>query len=461
MDRKEALMFPNQNIFWPNPKSRDVGSFGGIDMYVEVLQYARKEAAISSDRLMSEEYGIGQRLRGSLLIRNVTSTVARDVIRELEAYEWIHQVSTDSNKYSLTAQGQDMAQLAINDLKLFRRTLSIKMHDRFIIPGWFIHRLLELNPDRQGEVVLPGPLKDKVLLPRNWEEIAWTDDLEEIARDSAKNVMKKFPGSFPVNIDEWIVEVQKEWKHVGGAKRKKVSKIKKNEKDKEKPRVKTFSTRQRLSLSMREASVILLFGNTSPISRNRDFDNSKHPIPTRSFQSWCPMLDALEFIFYTDNHPDISGRLIFPCGSFNRSVVDNFETLEIIEPLNKNHLRIFQPKWENMRTSFIVSLQDVYSQISKRRGLLYISLLDVRDEVCRVLRLSSIIFDEFLEKLYRESIVAEKQFSISLESDIRPSLQGGSGLFRRPVFVDKVPYSLIAISVDKLKLKRERLTDYE
>ena len=158
---------------------------------------------------------------------------------------------------------------------------------------------------------------------RKWEEISWTKELQDMARESANLAKERFPGSFPVEIDNWLKEVEIIWNQLGEAKRKKVARAKKGFESKaEKPRVEKFSTRRRLSLAMREASVNYLFGNKPPFSARSDFASLKHPIPPRSFQSWCPILESLEFIFYTDHHSEISGRLIFPCGAFRKSTFE-------------------------------------------------------------------------------------------------------------------------------------------
>jgi hypothetical protein len=457
------MFFDRSNsLHWQQPKSREVGSFGGISLYIEVLQFAMNESIVSTNRLISEEAGLGQRFRGSLLINKPTPTIARDALRELEAYGWIQQVKSEGDRYIITDEGKKMAELALADSKRFRRTLATKIHERFIIPGWIVYRLLELNPQRQGEIILPSPIREKELSVRKWEEAHWAPELEDMARESASLAMEKFPGSFPVNVDEWVKQVQQAWNELGEAKRKKVAKPKKDLKPiTEKPPVERFSTRRRLSLAMREASINLLFANESPRNKKRDFESSKHPIPPRSFRSWCPILEALEFIFYTDHHHEISGRLIFPCGGFLAVGSDNFEDIEgIKEPYEQNSLKLFQPKWDNLRAEFMRSLQDVYFQTSKRVGSLYVSLLDVRDEVCRRLRLSSVLFDEYLGILYhesiRDSIIGGKAFSLSLESDMRPEQQSGSGLLRRPVYIDRVPYSLIAISTGKIRTNQER-----
>ncbi len=444
-------------FYWKQPKSRDVGSFGGISVYIQVLQFSEKETVISIDRLISEEIGLGQRLRGLLIINKVTPTIANDAIKELEAYGWIRKIKAETDKYVITPEGEKMSELAKTDLRQFKRILAVKMYDRFVIPGWFLYRLLELNPNRQGEIVLPTPIREKDLSSRKWEEVHWSRELEEMAIESVNIAKSRFPGAFPVNINDWIFEVKKTWHQLGEAKRKRVAKIKKEIKpSREKPKVERFSARRRLSLAMREASISILFGNISPVENRLDFESSKHPIPPRSFQSWCPILEALEFIFYSDHHSEISGRLIFPCGGFRKTISSDFEEInEIKEPYSNISLKLYQPEWYKIRSEFTRSLQDVYILTSRKKGSLYISLLEIRDEVCRRLRLSSVLFDKFLENLYRESIresiIDGKTFSLSLESDIRPDQQSGSNLLRRPVYVDKVPYSLIAISTGKVR----------
>jgi hypothetical protein len=81
---------------------------------------------------------------------------------------------------------------------------------------------------------------------------------------------------------------------------------------------------------------------------------------------------------------------------------------------------------------------------------MYVSLLNVRDEVCRQLRLSAHRFDSLLEiacrTTVRSGVTAHDSVSISLESDITSEQKGAVGLNRRPVYINNVPHSLIAIA---------------
>ena len=218
-----------------------------------------------------------------------------------------------------------------------------------------------------------------------------------------------------------------------------------------------YAPRGRLSQAIREASVDLLFSAYRPLRQFPmpielcDFRSGKHPIPPRAFRAWCPRLDALEFVFYTDWHPLISGRLIFPCASFREAGdAPPFEVLSRIRDPAGRSLFLYQPTWEYMKERFMRVLLDCYGRLSRRVGALYLSLLDIRDEVCRQLRLSSIVFDNLLETAYeelvREDITIGERVSISLESDIRPEQRSGYGMLRRPVYIGGVPHSLIAIS---------------
>ncbi|MCI0611833.1 hypothetical protein L0244_02480, partial [bacterium] len=252
--------------------------------------------------------------------------------------------------------------------------------------------------------------------------------------------------------DEWINQVRKAWIRLSNLERRLVSKMgKKQNQNKEKPKISTFAPRGRLAQSMREATINLFFGAALPGTKIFDFKTSKDPITPRSFTPWCPRLDELEFIFYSDSIPSISGRLIVPCGAFRKTAPSPpFECVPEIRDPQRQDLWLYQPQWGFIRIKFLETLQDAYRRISQNVHSLYVSLLDVRDEVCRRLRLSSSLFDNLLETAYRETIrenvIFNRTLSISLESDIRHEQQSGYGLLRRPVYISGVPHSLIAIA---------------
>lgn len=441
---------------WPSPKSRDFSELSDPLLFAEVLEIAGKEDSVSLEKLMSESEGLGKILRRLLVVEKPTMTTIRGLLSAMKSFGWLEESQRAGSK--LTSEGRQVYRTSKQNKRLFRRVLAEEMHKRYVIPGWIVSRLLALNPVGQGEIVLPSPLKDWQPIQLPWEHCKWTQELEFQTVRATETANRVFPGSFPVDVERWVEQVQVNWDRLSSRVRRKVSKRSRRvESLDEKPDIAMYAPRGRLSQAMREASIELLFSAYQPIHKFElrlellEFRSEKHPIPPRAFRAWCPRLDALEFIFYTDWHPLISGRLIFPCSAFREKAdTPPFEILSRIRDPAGRSLFLYQPTWEYIENQFISVLLDCYGRLSRRVGALYLSLLDIRDEVCRQLRLSSTVFDSLLETAYkeliREDITMGKRLSISLESDIRPEQRSGYGMLRRPVYINGVPHSLIAVS---------------
>ena len=82
-------------------------------------------------------------------------------------------------------------------------------------------------------------------------------------------------------------------------------------------------------------------------------------------------------------------------------------------------LYIHSPKWEEFKKLFIETLVEVYQKYYNKQTIIYISLQDIRDEVCRLLRINPHTFELFLQKTYELSILHKIRYSISLETDLR------------------------------------------
>jgi hypothetical protein len=420
------------NEWWKLPKSRNVGYFTDLSLYSEAIKITSERGSITTSYLRQE---LSQRTRGLKLVKKQSPRAVNDLVRELQEFGWLQKRGISKSKnslYTLTEAGEHALNL---DQKSFARQLAANMQVLFTIPGWFVERLWKINSEGQGEVILPYPSKEWKPEPRSWEEKVWDRNLEEQALKASQMANKVSPGSFPIEEMQWIESVRSAWDHLGTWKRKS-------------KKVTTFSTRRRLSLAMRRAAVEILFGSKPPGDSEPDIwtRHNKSPLYPRTFRIWCPRLADLEMIFYTDKHPDVVGRLVFPTAVFRKTAPrPPFEKLAEIENPEHNSLWLYQPHWEDQTEIFTKTLIETHGIISRRTGTLYVSLLDVRDEVCRRLRLSFRLFDEFLSYAFRMSIRSESSRSISIETDIREDQLSGSGLVRRPVWIEGVPYSLIAI----------------
>ncbi len=434
---------------WPTPKSRNIGLFTDLRLFSEAMELAYEQNIISKQYLMEE---MPQRVKGLLFVKSQSSRGVEHLLRELRSFRWLLIVdsskSMDNAKYRLTDEGRKAFKLSKHYRGGFLRLLTTQMHNLYTIPGWFVHRLWVINPEGQGEIVIPTPPRDWSPKSRKWEDKVWTDELAQQTKMSLQIIESVCAGAFPIEKDIWIKKVRKAWNRLSDLKRKKVSKSSNEPLDEEKEKIKTYAPRLRLSMAMQEAAVKHLFSNEPPNSDKRDFSMSKNePLYPRTYMAWCPRLESLELIFYTDVHPLVPGRLIFPTSVFRSSASTNvFEELNTVKNPYEETLWLHRPGWDSMKKLFFKVLIQEHRRAYTRFGSLYVPLLDVRDEVCRQLRLSAACFDNFMEKALRESLHPDSEWSISVETDIREDQRSAHRLIRRPVWIGGIPHSLIAIT---------------
>jgi len=425
--------------WWKLPASRNVGYFTDLSLYSEAMKIASERGSVTIPYLKQE---LSQRTQGLKLIMKQSSRAVTDLVRELQEFGWLQRDSVPARpqetRYSLTLEGDKNLRL---DERALNHRLAERMHALFTVPGWFVARLWKINPVGQGEIILPSPPREWRAEPRPWEHKAWDRELECQALVSSRMANAVSPGAFPIEEPVWIERVRSAWDHFGTWKRKRRA----NDSSKH---VSTFSPRRRLSLAMRKAAVEILFGSEPPEKSDPDIRTraNKPPLYPRTFRIWCPRLADLEMVFYTDKHPDVVGRLLFPTAVFRANALHPpFEKLAGIEDPEHHPLWLYQPEWQDQSQLFTRTLVETHRLMSRREGTLYVSLLDVRDEMCRRLRLSFRLFDKFLSQAFRMSMRSEWSQSISVETDIREDQLGASCLVRRPVWMEGVPYSLVAI----------------
>ena len=126
----------------------------------------------------------------------------------------------------------------------------------------------------------------------------------------------------------------------------------------------------------------------------------------------------------------------------------HFSKVEQIQNDKKEFLYLHNPKWSDsdFRLKFINTFYRVYQTIYNKEKIIYVSLQQVRDEVCRLLRINAELFDRFLELSYSESVNKKMPYIIALETDVREDQKSGSQIQRRGVYVKNILHSLIAIN---------------
>jgi len=418
---------------WPTPKLYGVGHFTEFNLYREALMIAKSKGYIDKALLISE---IPQRVKGLVLIDSISETVYADLIRELIHYDFIKRESKN-DLYRIVDEGLKYLDLCYSNNDAATDMLLDKMQKVFITPAWFVNRLWELNPTGQGQIIIPLPLKSWHPELKKWSDNSWTSELETVSMETIRLVKKKISGAFPYEEEEWIRDLSSEYLRLGS----------------QSPRINNpeipdeavnYSQRNRLSLAMKTIAVKKFFSRYNPVSGDMDFPNKRSDMTHRSFMVWCPRLENFHMICYTDNNPEVPGRLLYPISSFKHNCSsDDFTLKGFVTDVNNKKLYIHNPKWESIKELFISTLLEVYQTYYNKQTIIYISLQDIRDEVCRLLRISPFLFEKFMQITYEMSVRHEINYSISLETDIRLDMK--VQINRRGVYLNGIMYSLIAI----------------
>ena len=422
---------------WDKPELFGVGQFTDLRLYGEALRLALSKGVLSIDLLQTE---LPQRIKGLLVVEGFGIRPIVDLIREMQRFGFIRKVSTD--KYLITDEGASYSWLEETHPLQAKDILLQKTQEVFVTPAWFINRLWKWNAQGQGQIVIPTPVKEWTSPPRHWEDKDWTSELTEVCKTTYDRIQQVVPGAFPIPFDNWLLGIRQEYEREGTLKPRQ-KKIMAHEKAK-------YNPRARLSNAMKNVSVRLIFSKTDPQTNIDDFANVRSQMTHRSFMIWCPRLESFGLIFYTDYKPEIPGRLIFPTSVFKQQWFKNANYLEkpfLTTPDNKV-LYVYNPSWDFFKDIFKKTLFEVYEYFYNQQRIIYISIQDIRDEVCRLLRISPFLFESFLYKTYISSLRKEIEYSISLETDLRQDMQ--VQVNRRGVYVNSILYTLIAIKTYKL-----------
>lgn len=421
------------NLKWETPELYGVGHFTDFQIYEETLLLAKSGREISSEVLLSE---LPQKVKGLILVETISNTTISDLLRELLHFNFIRKSEKDKQKYSITPEGSEYLRLLDSDPEQAMDMLLRKMQDIFVTPAWFIERMWSLNPKGQGELVIPTPIKSWRPESKSWDDYHWHSELNTVCDKTIDVIDQNLPGAFPIDKNDWLCSVKDEYERLGLQQpRSKTNKGKSTV---------SFAPRARLSLAMKNISVHKLFSRYNPQTKQQDFPNKRSEMTHRAFSVWCPRLENFELLFYTDYNPVIPGRIIFPLSSFKIPGIElGFKEKSFIRLSDGRVLYVHNPDTDDFFDLFKQTLIDTYQRYYNMQSIMYISIQDIRDELCRLLRISPNLFEIYLQKTYDQSVKRDFLYYISLETDLREDMK--IQLNRRGVFINGRMYSLIAI----------------
>lgn len=416
-------------MMWQSPKLFGVGQFVEMRLYSIVLTVAKSFGYLTIDLLQQE---IPERMKGLIVVNSISKRAYDDLIRELLYFGFLTKYNKD-NIYAITDEGMHYLDLLVDNPSAADDLLLQKTQEVFITPGWFVNRLWELNPHGQGQIVIPTPIRSSVLLSRLWDDYKWNSQVESATEETFNQIQKVLPQSFPIGFEVWDNMVRREYERLGTLK------------PKTRKRSPHFSSRKRLSMAMQNVSVKHFFSKINPITGEHELpDNKRSDMTHRAFMIWCPRLEYFNLLVYTDYLNAIPGRLVYPISKFKvANDYSGYCEKSFIENPENQRLYVYHPSWEQIRDIFVTVLYNVYQKLYRDQWIIYVSIQDIRDEVCRQLRISPADFELFLLKTYQYSLRREIEYSISLETDLRLDMR--VHLNRRGVILDQNLYTLIAI----------------
>ena len=417
-------------------------------MYIDVLKFGSEVEFFSKNDI---EILLSNRVKGLSFNSTLSKTAYKNLLFELKEFKWISYYYSDNYKndnfnydfinrevYAISFVGKQVLNSFFDDYRTFYNALIKELNTLYAIPGWFIQRLWDLNPN-QGQVIIPVPSKSWNPQKRKWSDKEWKTEIETIVFQTSQYISSILPDAFPYPKELFIKHTKERWLELGQSKPRFSGEINTE-----------FTPRKRLSQSMREATINYFFGNYNPKTMVNDFSGNKSPLLPRSYSYWCARLEELGLINYTDYNPQVPGRIIYPVSVFRETVNDsNLTEIKYVSNMKGFNLTLFQPSVSNgdFVSLYTTTLYEEYHKLYLLKKSIYVSVQDVRDEVCRLLKLSSNLFNVFLQHIvYLTDNEEEIRYRISLETDIREDQKGGSQRLRKPVYVNKKIVTLIAIT---------------
>ncbi len=437
--------------YWPSPLRKSIGFYSDSKTFIDVLKYGASKDFFDKSELIDL---LSNRVIGLLFVKKISTTGIENLLDELHQFGWIQidparrRIDLDLGEmltiYTLTEQGKQAIKEYESNKKNFYNDLIYNLYKIYTIPGWFIQRLWDINPDGQGQVIIPSPPKKWNPSARKWEDNSWNKELTDVIISTYNTIITIDDNGFPILQDHWLKTVMRRWERLSDHAKKRKSKKSTQGIGEEKNEL--FSPRKRLALAMKEAAVELLFSNYNTRERKNDFSDYDHPLLARKLEGWSSRLEDLGLLYYTDHNPKIPGRILFPVCAFKNKLNPNFQIIGQIKNPKNQPLQLFKPNWSDFKSTFLLTLYEQYAKKHSTIKSMYVSIQDVRDEVCRILRINSLTFDEFLELASSNSLNNEINYRISLESDIREDQRGRAQSSRRPVYVYNKVVTIIAIT---------------
>jgi hypothetical protein len=174
------------------------------------------------------------------------------------------------------------------------------------------------------------------------------------------------------------------------------------------------------------------------------------PYTMSTFELWIYRARQIGIINATEIYPFINGKLVYPTSVvLDHTSSRDFES--IYQYSDGKKLFLHNPMQEAYQDKFVVALHNGYLALRRVYRNYFINLAALREIVCHNLKISSQLFELYLNEVYRLNLIGELRIRISLEVDKLPEETNAMYLKYEPVMVDGSYRNIIAIDVAKGK----------
>ncbi|WP_437296604.1 hypothetical protein [Sorangium sp. So ce426] len=326
-------------------------------------------------------------------------------LRELAGLGWIE---ARGEQWALTKVGEEIAARGpVGAPVPFARTLCLahEAHNKRVVSR-LLTRMWEINPGRQGAVILADPPSNAAPVERD-EIQRW---LAGAIESWLQKLASEMPGfEPPASVEEIAQKVERGlgegWESLNLKRRL-----------------------DRLKEAMLDRLHEMLFGGV---------------VAPRDLRIWQSRMEWAGLTLLARRLPGVRGRVWFPVGAFRKPGNPSFSP---VQGLVRDELiyHVYTPSGSDAETEFAAELYDCYRARQQRERTEYVSLLAVRDHVCYELRIGNACFEALLQRIFPRVLRGELPYSMALEVDLSPRdrLRIAGAL---PVMIDGTPRYIIAM----------------
>ncbi|MDY6904043.1 MAG: hypothetical protein SWH61_05090 [Thermodesulfobacteriota bacterium] len=306
----------------------------------------------------------------------------------------------------------------------FNRSVFKLMEERYNAFRILLEFLYTANPSRSGVLIFPhySPLElhfKRKNMQTTGDIVRYTEKLKEKLTDDINHYLKRL-----VNLDDKNEEILGKLIKDGVLPKKESDSFNSEDYNKITKRIRDFWITYFLK------------------------DLYRSPYTMSTFELWIYRARQIGIIHATEIYPTLNGKLVYPTSVIVEHTASP-DFASIYQYNDGKHLFLHFPIQESFQEKFVEALYSGYVTLRRYYKNYFINLAALREIVCHNLKISSQLFEHYLNEAYRLNLIGELGIRISLEVDKLPEETNAMYLKHEPVMVDGSYRNIIAIDLAK------------